>query len=200
MSFLQTPAEDADEQAGRLYDADRAAMGYVANYTRVFALRPAVYAAWQQLNAAVKDGMDARRYELATLAAARRLRSSYCSLAHGKVLRDRFYDADTVEAIATDPHSARLDPADTAVMAFAERVADDATAITPADIDELRGHGLTDADIFQVVLAVSARCFFSTVLDAVGTEPDSQFRTTLEPGLRQALTVGRDIAAADDKH
>jgi hypothetical protein len=32
--------------------------------------------------------MDLRRYELATLAAARRLRSSYCCLAHGRVLAE----------------------------------------------------------------------------------------------------------------
>jgi len=34
--------------------------------------------------------MDMRRYELATLAAARRLGSSYCMLGHGKVLADWF--------------------------------------------------------------------------------------------------------------
>jgi hypothetical protein len=34
--------------------------------------------------------MDLRRYELATLAAAMRLRSSYCALAHGKELAERF--------------------------------------------------------------------------------------------------------------
>ena len=40
------------------------------NYERAFAERPEVYAAWQQLNAAIKANMDLRRYELATLAAA----------------------------------------------------------------------------------------------------------------------------------
>ena len=40
------------------------------NYERAFAERPEVYAAWQQLNGAIKQGMDLRRYELATLAAA----------------------------------------------------------------------------------------------------------------------------------
>ena len=44
------------------------------NYERAFQQRPAVYAAWGQLNGAIKAGMDLRRYELATLAAARRLR------------------------------------------------------------------------------------------------------------------------------
>ena len=58
------------------------------NYERAFELRPAVCTAWQQLNGAIKAEMDLRRYELVTLAAARRLRSSYCCLAHGKVLAD----------------------------------------------------------------------------------------------------------------
>ena len=197
MSHLQTPDEGAGDQTGQLYDADRAAQGYVANYTRVFALSPAVYAAWHQLNSTIKQEMDLRRYELVTLAAARSLRSSYCSLAHGKVLRDRFYDSGTVQAIATDPHSSGLDTADVAIMDFAERVATDATTITAADVGELRHHGLSEAEIFQVVLAAAARCFFSTALDAAGTEPDAQYRTTIEPGLRLALTVGRPIAAAD---
>jgi len=44
------------------------------NYERAFAERPEVYAARVELNGAIKAGMDLRRYELATLAAARRLR------------------------------------------------------------------------------------------------------------------------------
>jgi hypothetical protein len=55
----------------------------------------------------------------------------------------------------------------------------------------------TDADVFQVVLAAAARCFFSTVIEAVGTEPDSHYRTSVEPELQQVLTVGRPIAAAE---
>ena len=47
-----------------------------SNMERAFEPRPEVYAAWRQLIEAIKAGMDLRRYELATLAAARRLRSS----------------------------------------------------------------------------------------------------------------------------
>ena len=78
------------------------------NYERAFEPRPEVYAAWVQLNTAIKAGMDLRRYELATLAAARKLRSSYCSLAHGSVLAERFGEpvvqiaADRSAATATD--------------------------------------------------------------------------------------------------
>src|SRR5713226_236076 len=97
------------------------------NYERAFEQRPAVYAAWGQLNGTIKAGMDPRRYELATLAAARRLRSSYCCLAHGTVLLESFNEP--VLEIARDRSAAGLDEVDVAVMDLAERVVDDATAI-----------------------------------------------------------------------
>lgn len=188
MSFLETP-DDAP-----LYGSDRERQGFVANYTKVFALRPEVYAAWEVLAKTVKHNMDLHRYELVTLAAARRLGSSYCSLAHGSVLRDRFHDATTVARIASDRHDAGLDPADVAVMDFAEKVVSGATSVTEDDIEALRRHGLSDTDIFDVVLAAGIRCFFSTVLDAVGTRPDDRYATSVEPELRRVLTVGRPIA------
>jgi len=93
-----------------------AALGHLPSLTTAFSLRPAVYSAWRQLNGAIKADMDLRRYELATLAAARRLRSSYCSLAHGSLLADELLGPDTVRAIMADHRAAGLDPVDVAVM------------------------------------------------------------------------------------
>jgi alkylhydroperoxidase family enzyme len=164
--------------------------GEGSNLERAFELRPEVYAAWRQLVEAVRTNLDDRRYELATLAAARRLRSSYCSLAHGKVLAEQFYDFESVPGLP-----AGLDDVDRAIMAFADRVVDDATAITEADVEELRRHGLSDDEIFDVVLATTIRCFFSKTLDALGVQPDAEF-AGLDPVFRDALTVGRPIASA----
>jgi uncharacterized peroxidase-related enzyme len=163
------------------------------NYERAFAERPEVYAAWAGLNGAIKTGMDLRRYELVTLAAARRLRSSYCCLAHGTVLQERF--GEPVLEIALDHRAAGLDEVDVAVMDLAERVVDDATSIAEADLERLRDLGLSDADIMDVVLAAAARCFFSKTLDALGVRADASYRG-LEPELRDALVVGRPIADA----
>jgi len=161
------------------------------NYERAFEPRPEVYAAWVQLNTAIKAGMDLRRYELATLAAARRLRSSYCCLAHGSVLAERF--GEPVAQIASDHRAAGLSEVDVAVMDLAERVADDAVAITAADLRQLRDLGLSQADVMDVILAAAGRCFFSKTLDALGVQPDASYRD-LEPALREALVVGRPIA------
>jgi uncharacterized peroxidase-related enzyme len=137
--------------------------------------------------------MDLRRYELATVAAARQLRSSYCTLAHGSVLIDKFLDADSVKAIVADHRRAGLSATDVAVMDFAGKVADDASSIQQADVERLRSSGLSDQEIVDVVLAAAARCFFSKTLDALGVEPDAKY-ADLDPGVRDALTVGRAIA------
>jgi alkylhydroperoxidase family enzyme len=164
-----------------------------ANYERAFTDRPEVYAAWAELNTSIKVGMDPRRYELVTLAAARRLRSSYCCLAHGKLLLEKF--EEPVRDIALDHRSAGLGEVDVAVMDFAEKVVDDACAITEADHQKLRDLGLTDKDILDVTLAAAARCFFSKTLDAMCVQPDAHFKE-LDDDVQEALVVGRPIAEA----
>ena len=194
MAFIDTVHEDqAAGATAEMYAADEEAFGYLPNFTRAFSLRPTVYGAWRQLNDAIKSGMDLRRYELATVAAARRLRSSYCTLAHGSVLMDKFLDADSVAAVVTDHRGAGLSATDVAVMDLADKVADDATAVQQADIERLRSAGLSDAEIVDVVLAAAARCFFSKTLDALGVEPDAKY-AELDPDVRDVLTVGRAIA------
>jgi uncharacterized peroxidase-related enzyme len=196
MTFIETVAEDqATGATAEVYAADREAFGFLPNLTQAFSLRPEVYFAWKQLNGAVKGGMELRRYELATIAAARVLRSSYCTLAHGSVLIDKgFLDAETLRAVVSDHGGAGLDEVDVAVMDLAAKVAQDATAVEQADFDRLRSLGLSDQDILDVVLAAAARCFFSKVLDALGAEPDAKY-ASLDPATRDVLTVGRAIAS-----
>ncbi|MBO3084642.1 carboxymuconolactone decarboxylase family protein [Cellulomonas fengjieae] len=188
-----TPDDDPAGEVTAAFDRDRATLGRVANYTRVFAHRPAVLRGWQGLNGAIK-GMDPRRYEVATTAAALRLRSSYCALAHGDVLASKHMSAEAVRALADGGESDELTEVDRAVARLASTVAAGAADMQPEDLDELRALGFADDEILDVVLAAAARCFFSTVLDAVGALPDAAYRA-LDTPLRDALTVGRPIEA-----
>ena len=193
------PTISPEEAAGpvkELYDRELAGQGYVSNYTRAFSRRPEVLAGWQALKDAITSGMEPRLYELATVAAATAIRSSYCSLVHGQILATRYYQPDTVASIAADETAGALvalDAADAAVVRLARKVAMEADKVTQEDIDELRDLGFSDDDIHNVILAAAARCFFSKVLDATGTLPDAALREMPEQ-LRSALTVGREIA------
>lgn len=195
MAYLQPSDDSTSAEVAALYERDRADLGHVANYTRTFSLRPAVYTAWEGLNAAIKEGADGRLYRIATLAAARRLRSSYCALAHGELLATELADEAPVRTIAGhDQNWDALDPVDVAVARLADRVVADAPSMTADDLTELRDLGFDDARIFDVIVTAAARSFFSTVLDATGTLPDVGIAAHLEAETRQALTVGRPIA------
>ena len=194
MTFIQTILEDqAEAGVKEMYEENIAQFGYLPNYVRAFGLRPHVMAAWGQLLGAIHHDMDPRRYELVTLAAARALKSSYCMLAHVTVVLNEFYSTEQLTQIARDYHAADLTRAEVAMMAFAEQVVLDATAVTQTDIDVLRRHNFTDAEIFDITAAAAARCFLSKTVDALGAEPDKAFMA-LDEELRGALTVGRRIS------
>src|SRR6266571_9288596 len=124
MPYLQTvPPEEAAGEVKTMYDRDLATQGYVANYTRAFSGRPEVLHGWQALKNAITSGMDTRLYELATVAAATAIRSSYCSLVHGHILATSYYQPDKVAGIAADETAGALDAADAAVVRFARKVA-----------------------------------------------------------------------------
>jgi uncharacterized peroxidase-related enzyme len=197
MPFINGVAEDsATGLLAELFAADRKSWGYLPNLATTFGIRPEVYQAWRQLNGAIKANMDARRYELATVAAAVALRSSYCTLAHGRVLVQEYMSEEEVVGLVSDPDSAVIAPVDQAVVALARKIVGGAADVSEADIARLRDCGLSDEEIFDVILTVAARCFFSKTLDATGTAPDAEFER-LPPPLRDALTVGRPIDLSD---
>ena len=194
MAFVRTiPPSDAEGAVREMYEETHRQLGHLPNWTQAFSLRPGVRAGWTALLGAIRSNLPVRTYELATLAAARALRSSYCSLAHGSVLANQVFDAPTVTAIARGEPGSPLEPRERAMMAFVEKVVLQADRITAADIEILRSHGYREEEIFDLAATAAARCFFSKLLDALGVQADSTFNN-LDPALRQALTVGRPVA------
>jgi uncharacterized peroxidase-related enzyme len=194
MAFIRTvsPAE-AQGPVRAMYEQAEKRFGYVPNWAQAFSLRPGVRDGWFALLSSIQANLPVRTYELATLAAARALRSSYCALAHGSVLAEKVFDAPAVTAIADGRDDAPLEPRERAMMTFAAQVALNADRITSEDVERLRSFGYEDQEIFDVAATAAARCFFSKLLDALGVQADASFKA-LDPALREALTVGRPVA------
>ena len=200
MTFISTvPVDEAAGDVQAMYAQSERDLGYVSNFCKAFSHRPGVFAAWRGLLGSIRPALDPRRYELVTLAAARALRSSYCALAHGAVLRKQFYSAAQLSAIAEDPATGDLAPGEVAMMNFAGKIASDASSITQGDVQALRDHGFTDTEVFDIAAAAAARCFFSKLLDALGAEPDAAY-LRMEEDLRKRLTVGRAIGSGAEEH
>ena len=191
MWYIQPVGDENVEPALReVYDQDIEKDGYVWNTSRVWSHRPEMINLWMPLMKTVRSHLRLRTYELATIAAAHAIGCVYCMLAHGAVLQSRFFTTVQLEAIVQDYHHAGLEPAEVAMMAYAEKIILYAYKVTPEDIDGLRAHGFSDTDILDIALTTAARSFFSKILDAVGAEPDEKYRE-LPPELQQVLAVGR---------
>lgn len=173
MSYIKTIlAEQATGAVHEMYERQEDHWGYVPNYAKSFSHRPEVMARWGQLLAEVRRPVDDYRFELATFAAAAHLQHIPCSLAHGGKLADMIGN-DAVVAIAEGREQKVLSAADVAIVRFSRDIARDAGDITAEQVDELRTEfGLSEADIFDIAAIASARCFFTKVLDAVGSLPD----------------------------
>jgi uncharacterized peroxidase-related enzyme len=197
MAFIRTiPPGAAHGAVAEMYEQVRAEYGGIPNWAQAFSLRPAARSGWAALIAAIRANLSVRAYELATLAAARALRSTYCSLAHGRVLADQVFDPPAVTAIMRRDPGAPLEPKELAMMAYVEKIVRHADQVTENDIAVLRSHGYTDEEIFDFAAAAAARCFFSKLIDALGIEPDAGFGK-LDPVLREALTIGRPLTRAE---
>jgi uncharacterized peroxidase-related enzyme len=177
--YIETiPPDTAIGPVREMYDADLASDGYVSTDTILFSLRPDVYALWVQLSRSIRKSMRLRRYELVTIAAARALGCRACVSGHASLLLRNGIARPQMEAIVRDFRDAGLEPVEVALMELAESVAIDAHRVAKADVDRLRDFGLRDDEIFGVVLAAAARCFYSKSLDAMGCPPTPELAET----------------------
>src|SRR5262249_1305837 len=120
--FIETIPEDAATgETAEYYRHRRDSWGFLPNYAGAFSHRPEVAQAWNALNLAIRGGMDRRRFELATIAAARALRSTYCTAAHSMVLRDVCGAETSLHRLPPLPAGEALDEQDRALYRFAAK-------------------------------------------------------------------------------
>jgi uncharacterized peroxidase-related enzyme len=192
MAFIDEIDErEIDDAVRAMYDRQQGFYGYVPNYARAFCHRPHVMKLWADLQNGIRRDMDKRRFELVTFAAAHALRSTACSIAHGKVL-SQYIPAADVLGIGRGETPTSLSPAEVAMIEYARKVAIDATSVTADDVQELKAHGFSDGEIFDIAATSAARAFWTKLLDALGVELDSAVQK-LDPGFKEAMAVGRAL-------
>ena len=174
MAFINTiSASHATGAVHDMYQRQEDHWGYVPNYAKAFSHRPEVMGRWGKLLAEVRRPVDDCRFELVTFAVAHLLKHIACSLAHGAKLAEML-GTETVVAIADGREAEVLSDENVAIVRFARDIARDASAITSKQVAVLRSaFGLSEAEIFDIAAIASARCFFTKILDALGSEPDA---------------------------
>lgn len=86
-------------------------------------------------------------------------------------MRDQLTDRQIAQ-IVTDFQTADIDETTKAILEFAVKVTKAAPTVTPADLDRLRGYGLTDVALFAIVEIVGFFNYINRIADAFGVELD----------------------------
>ncbi|MCL4560863.1 MAG: hypothetical protein M1281_09645 [Chloroflexi bacterium] len=97
-------------------------------------------------------------------------------LAHGAVLRRNGFSVDQIKAILIDFRPAGLDEAEVDMMALGRGFSLDPHAVIQIEIQKLRDHGFTEAEIVDVALTAAVRNFYARFFDALGINPDAQLQ------------------------
>jgi uncharacterized peroxidase-related enzyme len=128
--------------------------GFLPNVFAALAWRPDEARAFFAMNDALMDkdtpGLSTGDRELIVVATSAANGCAYCVVAHGAIARIRTRDPLLADLVAVAWRKAPLDDRMHAVLDVAVRLALDPAAVTAADLDRLREHGLTVDDVWDV--------------------------------------------------
>lgn len=194
MYLKTTTDEEATGEVARIYAAQKEQLGFVMDAVRSFTTRSDILPLYTTFINGARDSfsLGPKAWRMITLIAAKSVPSTYCSLVYGKQLISDLGTKERVLAVQRDFRSAGLSDKEIEMLAYAEKVSNNASRITEHDIDRLRSVGFTDIEISDIALCAAFRCFVSRYFDAVGAEPDAAYVDD-DPEFRAALTVGRGI-------
>lgn len=191
--FLQTIGEDeATGAVAEIYEKQKAQLGFVMATAKSFTTRPDLLPVYTEFSDRIRAGfsLGLREWRLITLIAAKHIPSTYCSYVYGKQLIGDLGSKEAVVAVQRDFRAAGLSDRDVEMLAYAEKIARDASQVSQEDIDRLRSVGFTDREICDIALCASFRCFVSRFFDAVGAGPEAAYIDE-DPEFRAAMTVGK---------
>jgi uncharacterized peroxidase-related enzyme len=191
--YLQTiKEEDATGRVAEIYAAQKSQLGFVMAATQCFTARPDLLPIYTEFSDKIRASfsLGLRAWRLITLVAAKHVPSTYCSHVYGKQLIADLGSKDVVLAVQRDFRTAGLSERDVEMLAYAEKIARDASQISQGDIDRLRAVGFSDREICDIALCASFRCFVSRFFDAVGAGAEAAFIDS-DDEFRAAMTVGK---------
>ena len=127
--------------------------GFVPNVFLAQALRPDEFRAFFAYHDALMEkegGLTKAEREMIVVATSNANQCQYCVVAHGAILRIRAKNPLVADQVAVNYRKADITPKQKAMLDFAMKVCLDSGKINDADFEQLRGHGFTDEDIWDI--------------------------------------------------
>jgi uncharacterized peroxidase-related enzyme len=177
--FPVAPAAGLPPELAERYADVEERSGFLPNIFGALAWRPAEAAAFFALHDALMDkdtpGLPRADRELVVVATSAANDCLYCVVAHGAIARIRARDPYLADQVAIDWRKAPVPPRTAAVLEVAVRLAVDPAAVTAADLDRLREHGLTQDDVWDVGAIVALFALSNRLAHWAAIPPNEEF-------------------------
>jgi uncharacterized peroxidase-related enzyme len=165
---------NASEEVARLYAKFRETFGRpaVPGILKCFATHPPMLEHMMGLAERMLfcDGaLERATKELIATFVSSQNQCEYCADSHGSALRANGGSAEQLSAAMTcDLQSASLTTAERSLLAFAQKVSEDSSAVSPQDVDGLRASGWTDLQIAETIHFTALFACFNRIVNAFG--------------------------------
>ena len=152
--------------------------GFVPNVFLVLAHRPEEFRAFFAYHDALMDKpgpITKAEREMIVVATSNANQCQYCVVAHGAILRIRAKNPQIADQVAINYRKADITPRQMAMIDFAMKVSARAYEVGDADIADLKTHGFTDEDAWDIA-AISAFFGMSNRLaNVTSMRPNDEF-------------------------
>jgi uncharacterized peroxidase-related enzyme len=152
--------------------------GFVPNVFLALARRPDEFRAFFAYHDALMEkpgGLSKAEREMIVVATSGVNNCAYCVVAHGAILRIRAKNPLIADQVAVNYRKADLKPRERVMLDFAVKVAERSYAIDDADYDELKRHGFSDDDAWDVAAIAAMFAMSNRLANAFSIRPNDEF-------------------------
>jgi uncharacterized peroxidase-related enzyme len=152
--------------------------GFVPNVFLALARRPDEFRAFFAYHDALMEkpgGLSKAEREMIVVATSGVNHCQYCVVAHGAILRVRAKNPLIADQVAVNYRKADLAPRHKAMLDFAVKVAERSHAIDDADYEELKSHGFSDDDAWDVAAIAALFAMSNRLANAFSIRPNDEF-------------------------
>ncbi len=152
--------------------------GFIPNVFLALAHRPEEFRAFFAYHDALMEkegGLTKAEREMIVVATSGANECQYCVVAHGAILRIRAKDPLVADQIAINYRKADITPRQKAMLDFAMQVALQASTIDDEDLEDLRGHGFSDEDLWDIGAIAAFFALSNRMANLTSMRPNDEF-------------------------
>lgn len=176
MSLLHIPPiEKTSDDVKKIFAEMKSMLGSVPNGMKLWSVSPrALKAQWAGMKSILSRPQEEQKlFTIIRYLASDNNECSYCIGLNGAMLIN-YYDVtqDELSAMKKDPSAVPLDKKNKALLIFAMKAIKDADSVSAKDIDKLSKLGISEEEMFNIVLAASHMFVVNTLFKTFKVEQD----------------------------